>query len=181
MPCAKRRGAAGIGREIAADGAGAFRRQQLRIEPVDFGRRLAGALQGDAGFHGDRVRGRVDLADAVEPVHREHDLVVMRDLAADEAGIAALRHDRGLGLVGEFQDRRDFGDRARPQHHRRMAVEQVAHFEEIRRLHLRIGDGEFLADDRREAGEQFGTDGFGGRVVRLIEHWALPFADLPVM
>ena len=31
----ERGGAAGIGREIAADGAGAFRGQQLRIEPVD--------------------------------------------------------------------------------------------------------------------------------------------------
>ena len=31
----ERRGAAGIGREIAADRAGALRRQQLRIEPVD--------------------------------------------------------------------------------------------------------------------------------------------------
>ena len=36
----------------------------------------------------------VDLADAVEPVERQHDLAVMRDLAADQAGIAALRHDR---------------------------------------------------------------------------------------
>ena len=38
-------GAAGVGREIAADGAGAFRRQQLRIEPVGVGCRLARALQ----------------------------------------------------------------------------------------------------------------------------------------
>ncbi len=57
-----RRGAAGIGRKIAADGAAAFRRQKLRIEPVGFSRRFARALQRDAGFHrhgvGDRHRPR---------------------------------------------------------------------------------------------------------------------------
>ena len=89
-----RRGAAGIGREIAADGAAAFRRQQLRIQPVGRGCGLARALQGDAGLAGHGVRGRIDLADAVEPVERQHDLAVERDLAADETGIAALRHDR---------------------------------------------------------------------------------------
>jgi len=87
--------AAGIGREIAADSAGAFGRKELRIKPV--GRRggLPGALQGDAGLAGDRVGGRIDFADAIEPVEREHDLVVMRNLPADQSGIAALRHDRG--------------------------------------------------------------------------------------
>ena len=39
----KRRGAAGIGGKIAADGAGALRGQQLRIEPVDRRGRLARA------------------------------------------------------------------------------------------------------------------------------------------
>ena len=90
----ERRGAAGIGRKIAADGAGAFRRQQLRIEPVDRGGGLARPLQGDAGLAGDGVRDGIDLADAVEAVERQHDLAVLRRLAADQAGIAALRHDR---------------------------------------------------------------------------------------
>ena len=103
--------AAGIGGKIAADGAGAFRRQELRIEPVDCGRGFARALQGDAGLAGDGVRGRIDLADAVEPVERQHDLVVVRNLPADQAGIAALRHDRRFRRVGEFEDRRYF---ARP-------------------------------------------------------------------
>ena len=35
----QRRGAAGVGREVAADGAASLRRQQLRIEPVDVRRR----------------------------------------------------------------------------------------------------------------------------------------------
>jgi hypothetical protein len=116
MPCATAATppASGIGREVAADGAGAFRRQELRIEPVGLGRGLARALQRHAGFHRHRVGDGVDLAHLVEPVEREHDFVVMRDLASDEAGVAALRHDRRLRLVGEFDDLRHLFDRARP-------------------------------------------------------------------
>ncbi len=139
-----RRGAAGIGREIAADGAAAFRRQQLRIEPVDFGRRFARTLQRDAGFDRHGVGDRIDLADLVEPGERQHDLAVERDLPADQPGVAALRHDGGLGLVGELEDRGHFVDRARPQHHRRVAVVEVAHLDQIGLLHLRIGDRVFL-------------------------------------
>ena len=76
-----RRGAAGIGREIAADGAGAFRRQQLRIEPVGRGRRFARALQRDAGLARHGVGDRIDLADLVEPRERQHDLAVEAEFA----------------------------------------------------------------------------------------------------
>ena len=170
-----RRRAAGIGREIAADGAGAFGWQELRIEPVDCGRGLARALQSDAGLAGDGVRGRIDLADAIHAVEREHDLVVQRNLPADQAGIAALRHDRRAGVVGEFQYRRNFGYRRRSQHHRRVALEHVAHLDQIRRLQVRVGDGEFLADDRGEAREERGVELFGlltcgVQTWRLIEH-----------
>ena len=160
----ERGGAAGIGREIAADGAGALRRQQLRIEPVDFGGGLARPLQGHAGLAGDGVGDGIDLADAVEPVERQHELAVLRRLSADQAGIAALRHDGGPGLVCELEDGRDLGDRARPQHQRRMPVEHVAHFDEIGRLRLRIGDGVLLAHDRDEAGQQIGWKELLGRL-----------------
>ena len=87
---------------------------QLPSAPSESGnsrRRVGGVLrldQHDAGLAGHGVRGRVDLADAVEPRQREHDLALVRRLAADEAGIAALRHDWRPGLVRELQDRRDF-------------------------------------------------------------------------
>ena len=152
----ERRRAAGIGGEIAADGAGAFRRQQLRIEPVDRGRRLARAAERHAGLAGDGVGDRVDLADAVEPRERQHDLAMVRDLPADEAGIAALRHDRRARLVGELEDRGDLGDRARAQHHRRAAVIEIALLDEIGLLRGRIGDGVARADDRREPREEIG-------------------------
>ncbi len=137
----ERGGAAGIGREVAADGAGPLRRQQLRIEPVHRGGGFPRPLQRHAGFAGHGVGDRIDLADAVEAIEREHDLAVLRDLAADQAGIAALRHDRGRGLVGELEDGGDLADAARPQHHRGVAAEHVAHLQEIGRLRLRIGDG----------------------------------------
>ena len=51
---------------------------------------------------------RVDLADCVEPGERQHDLArSTRDLSADKAGIAALRHDRRAGVVRELEDRCD--------------------------------------------------------------------------
>ena len=168
------RGAAGIGGEVAANGASAFGGKELRIEPVDRGGRFARALQGDAGLAGDGVGGRIDFADAVEPIEREHDLVVMRDLAADEAGIAALRHDGRCGVVGEHEDRGHFGNRSRAEHHRRMAMEQAAHFDEIRRLRLLISDGVSLADDRRKTRKQRRIDGFARPVFRFIEHQVCP-------
>ena len=98
----------------------------------------------------------IDLADAVEAIERENDLAVMRNLSADETGIAALRHDRGAGRIRQFQNLGNFGHRARPQHHRRVSAEHVAHLDQIRHLLRRIGDGEFVADDRREARQEIG-------------------------
>ena len=79
------------------------------------------------------VRGQIDVAHAVEPLQRDHDLMARleRDLSADQPGIAALRHDLRPGLVGKFQDRRDFFRAAGLQHERRLAAIAVAPFDEI--------------------------------------------------
>jgi hypothetical protein len=86
-----------------------------------------------------------------------------------------LRHNRRSGLVGEFQNLRDLRDRIRPQHHGRAPLEHIAHLDDIWRLHLRIGDGVFVTDDRGEARQQRRIDRFVqlGRF-RLIEHDAIP-------
>ena len=133
---------------------------EQRKQPVGLGRGLARAQQGHARFAGHGVGDRIDLAHAVEPLEREHDLAVLRDLAADQAGIAALRHDRGRGLVRELEDCRDLVDRARPQHQRADAAKHVARLGEIGRLRVAIGDGVFLPDDRDEACEQIGGEHF---------------------
>ena len=158
----KRGGAAGIGREIAADGAGPLRRQQLRIEPVHACRRLTRPQQRDAGLAGHGVGNGIDLANAIEAVEREHDLAVLRDLPADEAGIAALRNDGRGRFVRELEDVGDLRHRARPQHDRGVAAEHVAHLQEIGRLRLRIGDGVLVAHDRNEAGQEIGRQKLGG-------------------
>ena len=154
--------AAGIGREIAADGAGPLRRQQLRIEPVHACRRLTRPQQRDAGLAGHGVGNGIDLANAVEAVEREHDLAVLRDLPAHEAGIAALWNDGSGRFVRELEDAGDLRHRTRPQHDRRVPMEHVAHFQEIGRLRLRIGDGVLVAHDRNEAGQEIGRQELGG-------------------
>ena len=105
---------AGVGREIAADGAGALRRQQLRIEPVGVRRRFTRALQRHAGFHRHSVGDRVHVPYFVEPRQRQYDFAVVRDLSADQPGVAALRHDCRLSFVGELCDGCNLRQRTRP-------------------------------------------------------------------
>ena len=79
------------------------------------GRDLLSLRQRKPRFHSHGVGGEVDVAHPIEPFERDHHLVsaLERDLAADEAGIAALRHDRGPRLVGELKDRGDLLGRLR--------------------------------------------------------------------
>jgi hypothetical protein len=54
--------------EVAADLAGALRAERQRKQPVVIVRSFLHCLQHDAGFDRDRIAGRVDLADAVQPL-----------------------------------------------------------------------------------------------------------------
>ena len=154
----ERGGAAGIGGEIAADGAASFRAERQRKQPVDLGGALLRDLQHHAGLAGHGVGGGVDVADLVHPPHRDHHLAIMRGLAADKAGVAALRHQRDSVFAGELADRGDFRGRARPQHQRRAAVKQVALLGDVGRDIGRIGHRIFVADDRAETRDQFGRE-----------------------
>src|SRR5262245_38866992 len=112
----ERAGAASIGREIAADGAAAFRAERERKQAAGGGCGLLRPDENHARFTGHGVGGRIDLADAVEAPQREQDLALVWRLAADKAGIAALRHDRGFGLVRKPESRCDLLDAAWPQY-----------------------------------------------------------------
>ena len=97
----------------------------------------------------------------------------LRGLAADQAGIAALRHQRDSVFAGELADRRDFRGRARAQHQRRAAVKQVALLGEVGRDVGGIRHGVFVADHGAKACDQLrrkrrcgsgGLDGIHGCV-----------------
>src|SRR5262245_13595117 len=77
-----------------------------------------------------------------------------RDLAADQPGIATLRHDLRVRFVGALQDRRNFRRRARLEHERGVAKIAIAPFNEIRRHGLRVADRVVLADDADERVER---------------------------
>ena len=117
---------------------------------------LLGDLQHHAGLAGHGVGRRIDLADFVEPPQRDDDFAIMRGLPADQAGVAALRHQRDAVLAGKLADRGDFRGRTRAQHQRRMAVKQVAFFGGVRRDVGGVGHRIFVADDCAELGDQFG-------------------------
>jgi hypothetical protein len=88
---------------------------------------------------------------------------MMRGLAADQAGIAALRHQRDFVLAGELADRGHFRRRAGPQHQWRAAVKQVAFLGDIRRDIGGIGHRIFVADDGAKLCDQLGRKrGQGG-------------------
>ena len=172
----ERVGAAGIGGEVAADGAAALGAERQREQAVGGGGGLLRLHQHHPGLAGHGAGRRIDLADAVEPGQREHDLAVEGDLAADQAGIAALGHDRRRGRVGELEDRGDLRDRSRPQHQRRAAVIEAAAFHQIGLLGDGIGDGMALADDGGKARDQFGGQGWahvGVHGAKIIDFWRM--------
>ena len=82
------------------------------------GRDLLRLGEHEPGFDRHGVGGEVDVANMSHPLQRDHDLVTALEgnLSADQAGIAALRHDGRAASVGVLQDRRDLLRRARLQH-----------------------------------------------------------------
>ena len=85
--------AAGIGRDVAADGAAAARtkverkHQAVLLDPfLELLQWRAGLRDGDAG-------GGIDLFNAVHALHRQHDFVRIRQRAAHQPGHAALRRN----------------------------------------------------------------------------------------
>ncbi|WKT97695.1 alpha-amylase family glycosyl hydrolase [Micromonospora soli] len=128
---AEHSGPAGVGREVAADGATSLRAEGEREEPAGGRRGRLHRLQHRAGFHGDRLVGEVDVADPPHPGQREHHLAagVVRDRCAAQPGVAALRHHRDTRLGAERDDRGHLLRAARPHDGRgcsRVGVSPVA-------------------------------------------------------
>ena len=165
---AQHRGAAGVGREIAADLARAFGTYAQREQaPRVFGRG-ARSLQRHAGLQRHRVVDDIDFLHLVHAAQIEHHGVAngIGHGAAHQRGVAALGHDRHVVLEAQ---RQHFADllRVRRQHDgQRLAVVQLA-VVGGEGLHV-AGDfnAGFLADDGTQAfkHQRVGNGGSRGHV-----------------
>ena len=109
---------AGVGREIAADLAAALGGERKREQPPRLVGRFLHRGEHAACLDGHRVIQGVEAADPVHARERQYDLApgARRHRAAGEAGIAALRHERGVLARTERDHAGGFG-RARRAHH----------------------------------------------------------------
>ena len=119
----------------------------------------------DARFADHHVAVAVDLADRAQALGRDDDLLAaqIRRLAADEAGVAALRDHGHSRLIAEGRDIRDFLGRARPHQRERLSVIELARFDERAREQRRVSQHMPRAHNILQGGDQ----GFSFRHVHL--------------
>lgn len=101
--------AAGVGGDIAAEGAFAEAGWVRRVVPSEFADLVLEVAGDDAGLDDGDPVGRVDLEDAVHAFHGEDDAAVDGDAAADVADAAAADGDGDLVSSGEGHDGADVG------------------------------------------------------------------------
>jgi hypothetical protein len=144
--------AARVGREIAADHAAALSAETQWKEAVDFVGGLLDGREDDAGFGGQRIVERIDVADAVQPRERDDDLVrsLARHRRHAHPGVAALRNDRRPGFRAELHDRGDFPGIGRTHHGGRRAHVDAAPVLHVRFDVSRLGEDVLRADDAAE-------------------------------
>ena len=147
---AQYRDAAGVGRQIAADLAAPLGTEAQREQPVGLGRGLLQIGEDAAGLDRHRKIDRVDRADMVHAAERQNDIVPVlgRDAAADEAGVAALRHDRQFRLGADPHHRRHLRGRSRADDQPGGTAVEAARLDEIGFLVARVGDPAARTDCR---------------------------------
>ncbi len=146
---AQDRDAAGVGREVAADLAAALGAEAERKKAVGRGGGFVQVGEDAAGLDRHREVDRVDRADAVHPAQCQDDVVALarRDAAADEPGVAALRHDREPRGGADPHHRRHLLRRGRAHDQPGRAAIEAARLDQIRLLLARVGDPAPGADD----------------------------------
>ena len=150
------RDAAGVGRDIAADGAGPLGRERKRKEPVGFKRRSLRLGERHAGLADHHVGMRIDFPDRFQPLGREDDFVAarVRRLPAHEPGVAALRHNSDPRLVAEGGDRSDFPGRARPDEGESLAPIEPPRLDQRSGEEGRVGQHMTRSDDAFKSGQR---------------------------
>ena len=115
-------GAAGIGGDIAADGAGDLARRVRRVEEAVSGDRLGNGGIGDAGLDPSHAVHQVERQNFAHAGQAQHDGVLERQGAAAERGAGPARHDLDVVLVAEAQDGAHLLGRRRQHHRHRQAA-----------------------------------------------------------
>ena len=121
-------GAAGVGGEVAADGAAALGAEAEGEQQAGAGRRLLGVLQDAAGLDRHRhVRG-IDAAHPVEPGQAQHQLLAagVGHRTSDQPGVAALGDDGRAVLGAQLHHLRHLGRAAGPDDCQRLAAPALA-------------------------------------------------------
>ena len=157
--------AAGIGREIAADRAGAARAEIERKEEAGLVGGLLDRLQRRARLHRHRHRGAIDLLDAGHALQRDRDPAGFGRGTAAEPGQAALRHE-GQARLPAGHDR--IGDALRierPDHCERRLRQARAPVVAIARGHVAAGQHGCGTELVTQGGEQWLGTSDGGHHV----------------
>ncbi len=100
------RRAAGIGRDVPANGAGAFRAERERIEKTRRTRSQLHIGQHSTRFHSDRGIDRINRRDALHAAQGNHHAAI-RHATADKPRIPALRHEGNARFATGLHDGRD--------------------------------------------------------------------------
>ena len=126
-PVAQHAGAAGIGREVAPDLTAPLGAQAERKEALGLIGRLLYLREDAAGFRHQRIVGRIEASDAVQPFKAQHQLRtgLIRRGSSAVAGVAAMRDHCRARRVAQGEERRDLGHRARQRHRERAALIEV--------------------------------------------------------
>ena len=93
--------AAGIGRDIAADGASDLARRVGRVKEAVARDRIGNAGIGDAGLDARHAACEIDVEHLAHAREAKHDRVLERQGAARERGARAPRHDLDMVVVAE--------------------------------------------------------------------------------
>jgi hypothetical protein len=132
--------AAGIGRDVAADGAAAARAEIEREHESVVADTFLQSLQRHAGLGDHDPAAGVDLLDRGHALRRQHDFACQRHGGTHEARHAALRGHGHARLVAEPQEGRDILGAARPHHRQRWIDRNARHIGVITRVDLVAGE-----------------------------------------
>jgi hypothetical protein len=147
---AQYRDAAGVGRQVAADLAAPLGTKAQREQPVGRGGGLLQIGEDAPGLDRHRKIDRVDRADMIHAAERQNDVVPVlgRDPAANEAGVAALRHDRQFRFGADPHHLGHLRGRSRADDEPGGTPVEAARLDEIGFLVLRVGDPAARTDRR---------------------------------